>query len=248
MKNELLVVIPARLGSKRVKAKNLRLLNGKPLIEYIIETLKKTNYLNNIYINSESEYFEKIAMKNDIFFYKRKKELATSDSLIDDYIYDFIINKKPKYLAVVNPTSPFITANHLDNAWLYFKKNKFDTLLSCEKIQTHCFYKNEAINFSINNKHPRSQDLEPIFALNFAITIWDCEKYKENYEKKGYGVYTGKLGFYETEGYGNIDIDYEEDFLFAEFVARFLSSNLKIKAEYSDEIKELIDDGVEIRN
>ena len=242
------VVVPARLGSNRVKAKNLRLLNGKPLIEYILDTLKDTQFLTDIYINSESDYFKIIADRNFVNFYKRPPELATSKSLIDEYIYNFIINENAAYLAVVNPTSPFISSSHLDDAWSYFIENDFDTLLSCERIQTHCFFKGEPINFSIDGKHPRSQDLEPVRALNFAITIWDCKKYIDNYEQNGYGVYTGKLGFFDTEGIGNIDIDYEEDFLFAEFVARYIKSGVEINAEYSDIVKNLIEQNIKIEN
>lgn len=248
MKENIAVVIPARLGSQRVKCKNLRLLNGKPLIEYIIEALKKTKHLTNIYINSESEFFGEIAKRNGIKFYKRRPELATSQSMIDEYIYDFIVNEKPDYLAVVNPTSPFIDAEQLDRAWEYFKKNGFDTMLCCEKIQTHCFYKGKAINYSTKGLHPRSQDLEPVLALNFAITIWNCRRYRENYEKHGWGVYTGKLGFFCTEGNANIDIDYEEDFHFAEFVAKFLESGQEVKAEYADVIQDLIDNKVTTEN
>ena len=46
-------MIPARLGSKRVKKKNLRLIDGVPLIQYIINAAKNSSYLDEIYINSE---------------------------------------------------------------------------------------------------------------------------------------------------------------------------------------------------
>lgn len=241
-------VVPARLGSQRIKVKSLRLLNGKPLIEYILDTLKKTTYLNDVYINSDSELFGEIAKRNQVKFYKRRAELATSQSLIDDYIYDFIKSVPCDYLAIVNPTSPFISESELDAAWEYYAKNDFDTLLSCEKIQTHCFFRGESINFSTKGKHPRSQDIDPILALNFAITIFDCARYIKNYENYGYGVYTGKLGFYHTEGYSNIDIDYEEDFLLAEFVARHLNSNKTFDVEYSDIVADLIKNNVKTEN
>ncbi len=247
-REDLCVVVPARLGSNRIKVKNLRLLNGRPLIEYTLNILKKTKHLRNIYINSDSEYFGEIARRNGVKFYKRDPKLATSKSLIDDYIYDFIVNVKPKYLAVVNPTSPFVEPEHLDRAWEYFLENDFDTLLSCENIQTHCFYKGKAINFSTDCQHPRSQDLIPVQALNFAITIWKCDRYRKNYEEKGHGVYTGKLGFFPTEGTGNIDVDSEEDFMFAEFVVRFLESNAEYEVAYSDVIKDLIENNVDTRN
>jgi len=247
MKHSIATVVPARLGSKRVKVKNLRMLNGKPLIEYILNTLKQTEYLNNIYINSESDYFKKIARRYNVKFYKRDPKLATSQSLIDDYIYDFIKKVNPEYLAVVNPTSPFITSKELDNAWLYFNNNNYDTLLSCEKIQTHCFIKGKPINFNIRGKHPRSQDIEPVRALNFAVTIWNSKSYVNNYEKNAYGVYTGNLGFYDIEGMGSIDIDYEDDFMLAEFISRHIASGKKYSAEYSDVISDLIENNIDTR-
>ena len=91
--------------------------------------------------------------------------------MIDDYIFDYLNNNDLEYLAIINPTSPFMTSELYDDAFDYYLNNNFDTLLSCESIQTHCFLSGKAINFSINQKHPRSQDLEPLKALNFAITI-----------------------------------------------------------------------------
>ena len=245
---ELITIVPARLGSKRVKLKNLRLLNGKPLIEYILETLGKTNFHNDVFINSDSEFYEKVANNYGVSFYKRDKSLATSESLIDDYLYDFMKNQPSKYLSVVNPTSPFVSAEHLDNAWKSFRDSGSDTLLSCENIQTHCFFNGKAINFSKKGKHPRSQDLEPVKALNFAITIFDCEKYIKNYEENGCGVYTGTLYFHPTEGIENIDIDYEHDFMFAEFVSQFLGSDKIYDKKYSNLVDEIIENEIDVSN
>jgi CMP-N,N'-diacetyllegionaminic acid synthase len=245
---KLITIVPARLGSKRIKMKGLRLLDGKPLIGHILETLKNTKYHNDIFINSDSELYEKIAMEYGVEFYKRDKVLATSESLIDNYLYDFMKQQPSKYLAVVNPTSPFVSSEFLDDAWKRFKESGSDTLLSCENIQTHCFYKGESINFSIKGQHPRSQDLEPIQALNFAITIFDCKKYIDNYEKNNYGVYTGKILFFPTEGSANIDIDYENDFIFAEFVAKFLKSDEKFSPKYSSLADEIIGQNTDVSN
>ena len=58
---EIVAMIPARLGSTRVKNKNLRLINKKPLIQYIIDTAIKSKLLDQIYVNSESEIFQNIS-------------------------------------------------------------------------------------------------------------------------------------------------------------------------------------------
>lgn len=243
------VVVPARLGSNRVKAKSFRHLNGRPLITYILRVLRDTNSLKNVYLNSDSDLFQKIAEEEGAKFYLREPHLATSGSLIDDYIYDFMVKEGPAHMAVVNPTSPFIDAEQLEKAWQQYAGSDCDTLLSCERIQTHCFLGGKAINFSTDGQHPRSQDLVPVQALNFAITIWDCEKYRKHYEEHGHGVYTGKLGFFETEGWASIDIDYPEDFALAEFVGRFLESGEdESPEEFPDYVEKFLSENENIQN
>ena len=70
---KIVCMIPARLGSTRVKNKNLRMINKKPLIQYIIDSAKKTKYLKDIYINSEASIFKTIADENNIKFYQRNE-------------------------------------------------------------------------------------------------------------------------------------------------------------------------------
>ena len=61
MTKKIIAMIPARLGSKRIKNKNLRLLGNKPLIAHVIEAAIKADVFDEIYINSESDIFEEIA-------------------------------------------------------------------------------------------------------------------------------------------------------------------------------------------
>lgn len=240
MKPRIVAVIPARIGSVRVKAKSLRMIAGKPLIYYVINALKKAKKFGEIYVNSDSELIGKVAKRYGVGFYHRKPELATSTSMIDDYIYDFLKNVDCDILAVVNPTSPLVTSEEFDNAMSYFLKNKFDTMLSVQNVQTHCFYKGEPINFSTKGQHPRSQDLEPVKALIFAITVWRAKKFIQQYEKKGHGVYTGKLGFYAFKGFSTVDIDYEEDFAMAQLIMENRRRFEHAKADYDPVIRELI--------
>ena len=243
------IVIPARLGSNRIKVKNLRILGDKPLIKHIISSLKKTKYLkNNIVINSDSDLFEKISNEEKIGFYKRDAELATSASLIDDYIYDYMVASNCEYLAVVNPTSPFMSSESLDKAWLMFCESNCDTLLSCEKIQTHCFINGESINFSTNGQHPRSQDLEPIRALNFAITIWKTQTFKDSYQEKGHGVYSGNIAFFDTDGYENIDIDYPDDFQMAELAYKLIEQNSFEDEKYPSFVEQYLANNPKVEN
>lgn len=239
------VVVPSRLGSQRVKLKGLRLLNKKPLIEYIIDTLKETKYFTNIYLNSDSPIFADVAKEKEVKFYQRKPELATSQSMIDDYLYDFMMNESSDYLVVITPTTPFISVDDLNKAWEFYASQDFDTVISGEEIQKFCFHKGETVNLSRIGQLPRSQDLEPVIALNFGIAIYDCKKFIANYKNLGWGVFTGNLGFYILKGASIIDIDTEDDFQMAEYISRFNSSSERIKPEYSDYVKELVEKNID---
>jgi CMP-N-acetylneuraminic acid synthetase len=233
--------VPARLGSERVKFKNLRMLGGHPLIYYIIQAVKEANSFDRVFVNSESDLIGEVAKRYGVEFYKRPDDLATSSSRFDDYINDFLVNVPCDVLAIINPTSPFLTSEDIDRAVDQFLASDCDTQLSCEAVQTHCFYKGEALNFSIDRKHPRSQDLDPVLACNYAVAIWDAKKFLANYEANGHGVYTGKLGFFVIEGWGAIDIDYSEDFALAEVVMEHRREIEEARPKYDPVLDELLE-------
>lgn len=241
MSSEVHALIPVRFGSKRIKGKSLRLLNDKPLIQYCIDNLKYAKSFDKIVINSDNEIYKTFAAKNKIDFYKRKKSLATSQSMIDDYIYDYLNCNDLKYLVIINPTSPFVTGELYDDAFNYYLNSNIDTLISCERIQTHCFLYGEPLNFSIKQKHPRSQDLEPVRALNFAITIINKQVFLDGYNKHGYGLYSGNIGFYDLNGDATVDIDYEDDFQFAEKLVRIRKISTEFSKKYHSSFEVYLD-------
>lgn len=234
------IVIPARVGSNRIKLKNLRILHDKPLISYAIDVAKKFKLAKAIYLNSDGEVFEKIAIENNINFYKRNPDLATTESLIDEYLYDFMTTHTSDYLILLNPTSPFFKIDGLNRAWEQFINSDVNTQLSCQRIQTHCFLSNSPINFSQTLKHQRTQDVEPVMALNFAVTIWKTSSFIDCYRKNGYGVHHGDIGLFETKDWESIDIDYEEDFQIAEQISRFLKNGQAYPKEYPDFVKDFL--------
>jgi len=173
-------------------------------------------------------------------WYQRPPELAVSTSLIDEYIYEFLSNVQCDVLAVINPTSPFLSSEEIDASVDSFLASDCDTQLACEDVQTHCFLSGKAVNFSTDGLHPGSETLEPIKALNFAVTIWDAAKFKAQYEREGHGVYTGKLGFYSFEGLSTVDIDYEEDFVLAEGLMESREKISSAVAQYDPVLNETI--------
>ena len=214
-------MIPARIGSQRVKLKNLRLINGKPLISYIIETAIQSKGFDDIYINSDSLIFEEIAEEYGVKFYKRPEVYATNSASNDDFALDFLLKIECDTLIQLLPTSPFITVDEINQFIKHMIDNKLDTLVSTTDVQIESIYKGQPINFEIMKHTPPSQSLEPIKAYACGIMGWKRKNYIKNMKKYNcaYHGAKGKIDYFPLKGFSTVDIDNEEDFMIAEAIA-----------------------------
>ena len=218
--NKVIAMIPARMGSKRIKNKNLRLLGNKPLIAYAIEAAIASKVFDEIYINSESDIFKEIADKYNIKFYKRPEHLASDDATNDHFTLDFMNNIEGDKLIQILATSPFITPRQI----VEFTEDalKCDTLISLSKVKIESLYKNKPINFNQKEITPPSQLLEPVYAYACSLMSWSYDNYKLNMKKYGAGYHggDGDIQFYQLSGYATVDIDEEDDFKLAEAITQ----------------------------
>ena len=121
-------MIPCRLGSKRIPKKNLRLLGNKTLSQWVASTAKETRLFDEIYINSESDIFEKVAQQVGVKFYKRPDEFATDTATNDEFALDFMNAFDFDVLIQINPTSPFLSKEDIINFVTEFKTSNLQTL------------------------------------------------------------------------------------------------------------------------
>ncbi len=218
-------MIPARLGSKRVKNKNLKILGGKPLIQHVIDSVKKTNLFDEIYINSEGDVFKEIADKNAINFYKRSEYLASDSATNDEFVNDFLSNIDCKNIFQILPTSPFINTKDINNFFKYFFENNCQTLISQKEVRIECTFKNQPINYEINKQTPPSQELTPIMAYACSLMAWHSDTFQKNMNKYkcAYHGPEGKTDYFKLDGFATVDIDEEFDFLLAEQIYKILN-------------------------
>ena len=119
MKNlKILALIPARGNSKRIKNKNLRNLNGKPLIFWSIDAAKKSKYIKEICVTSDSQAILEYSKKQKIKTILRPKKLANDiihaeKAMIHAYRF---LNEKFDYVIMLQPTSPLRATTHIDKA------------------------------------------------------------------------------------------------------------------------------------
>lgn len=227
-------MIPARLGSKRIPKKNLRLLDGKPLVCHVADTAKQSQLFEDIYINSEADLFHEVARQYGVRYYHRPAELATDSATNDMFVLDFINTVSCDIIIQVNPTSPLITVDDIQGFVRTMIEGGYDTLHSVKQEQIEGVYRGVPLNYDPLKPMPRSQDLEPINLFCSAMMGWRVIPYRGWIERFGAATYggDGKTGFYTLKGFSTIDIDNEEDFLAAELAIAFRKNPELVKPEY----------------
>lgn len=215
---KIIAMIPARLGSQRVPKKNLRLLNGKPLLSYSIEAAKNSECFDEIYVNSEADVLGEIATGLGVSFYKRPAELASNTAINDDFAFDFIQNVKGDILVQLLPTSPLITPDEIVQFVDKMKTGKWDTLVSVTNHQIACIYDGKSVNFRLMEPHKSSETMVPVQSYATVLMSWTYDSFIDHMRRLGYAYHgaDGRTGYFVLKGFSTIDIDHEEDFALAE--------------------------------
>ncbi len=123
-------VIPARAGSKGIPNKNIRLLNGKPLIYYSIKNSINSKYINEVIVSTDSKEVEIIAKQMGVKVKWRDTSLSGDEVTLDSVIYDAIKDIECDYVVTMQPTSPTLKVDTLDSAIDYAKDRHLDTVIS----------------------------------------------------------------------------------------------------------------------
>lgn len=219
-------MIPCRLGSKRIPKKNLRLLGNKTLSQWVAFTAKETGLFDEIYINSESEIFEKVANEIGVKYYKRPDEYATDTATNDEFALDFMNAFDFDVLVQINPTSPFLSKEDIIDFVNEFKTKNFQTLHTVKNEKIEGLYDGTPLNFDPLKPMPPSQLLTPVQLFSSSIMAWDVRKFRENMNKYNCAVYggDGTIGYFPLSGFSSLDIDNEIDFTMAEIIYNTLNT------------------------
>ena len=231
-----LAMIPARIGSKRVKKKNLRMLAGKPLIAYAIELACSSGLFDEVYVNSDADIIGEAARQYGARFYKRPEHLASDTATNDQFALDFMNAVPCDVLVQINPTSPLMCINDLERARNMFEEG-YDAVLAVMEARVEGVFRNEPINWNPRAPMPPSQLLEPVYIFCNGILAWRTSMYRKNMEKYGCAVYggDGRNGYVVLKGASTVDIDNEQDFLTAEVILES-TKRKAIDPEYWDEV------------
>lgn len=239
MNRKIIAMIPARVGSERLKLKNLALINDKPLIFYAIQAARNSGLFDEIVLNSDSNIFEKISKRYNINFYLRPKNLGSSDTKSDDVVADFMKQYNPEDIVVwVNTVNPFHSAQNITEVITYFIKNNLDSLITVEEKQVHTNFQNKPLNYKIEEPFDKTQDLEKVQPFVYSLMMWRVSTFISHYKKNGFALFSGKFGVYKVDGLLTIKIKTEKDLLLADKIMRSMESNRELNILKYDKLVE----------
>ncbi|NDJ28025.1 acylneuraminate cytidylyltransferase [Campylobacter sp. MIT 12-8780] len=183
-----LAIIPARAGSKGIKNKNLALLDGKPLLYYTFEAAKKATCIDEIVLSSDSKEYLAYAKENNIKPLLRPQELATDNARSDGLILHALTHFEGfENIILLQPTSPFRTHKHIDEAFHKFQSEHANSLMSVkladkELLKAFILDENGDLKGICNNDFPFTprQALPEVFMSNGAIYIVKTELFKKH--------------------------------------------------------------------
>lgn len=136
MNNKVWYMVPARAGSKTIPRKNVRVLAGKPLILYVLETIKDIADQNRIIITTDDEEVKDLA-KDFGIIHERSPEVADDISTLDDvalevahYLKNTMGASDDDILLTIQPTSPFISSDTIRKALNKLDESDCDTVIT----------------------------------------------------------------------------------------------------------------------
>jgi len=226
----MLAIIPARGGSKGLPNKNIKLLNGKPLIAYTIEAALNSKSINRVIVSTDSNIIAEIAIKHGAEVpFIRPSYLAGDKALaIDNYIYTVDrLNHSSNNISsfiVLQPTSPLRTTDDIDKSIDLFFNKEADSVISYTE-ESHPIYWHKRINndLSFTNIFDDSilnrQDYPKTYYPNGAIFVFKVQliKQKKYYSKKSFAYIMNRINA--------VDIDTIDDFEYAEYLIKRKKNN-----------------------
>nr|WP_299171047.1 acylneuraminate cytidylyltransferase family protein [uncultured Allomuricauda sp.] len=221
-----LVVIPARGGSKGIPGKNIKMLNGKPLIQYTIEAAMKVFKNSEICLSTDSSEIREVAENLGLKVpFLRPAELATDTATT----YDVLLNAldfyeknglHPDAVILLQPTSPLRNSQHIKDALKEYSFD-YDMLVSVTETKSNPYYvlfeenQNGWLKKSKKGKFTRRQDCPKVWEFNGAIYV-----IKTNSLKKGDFTTFEKIKKYVMDAALSIDLDDTLDWKICEFLLK----------------------------
>lgn len=204
--------LPAKGTSNRIESKNIKLLDGKPLFHYTLEKLNECSFIDEIYLDSESEDIFRSA--SEINFKKMKRDPQYANNKTDGHLlfYNEARHVDADIYIQILCTSPFIKKETIQKGVDILKSSyEYDSVVLVKKEKQYLWDNNRP---KYNKNHiPNSVDLEDTIIETMGLYITRKEVALNNKKRIGNNPY-----LLEADPIEAIDVNYPADFELAQYI------------------------------
>jgi CMP-N,N'-diacetyllegionaminic acid synthase len=228
----ILAIIPARGGSKTIPKKNMKLLNGKPLIYYSIIEAQKSKMITDLVVSSDSDKILSISQKYKCDVLKRPKAISNDNTPMWPVAKHALMNlekvnnKIYDYVLILQPTTPFRRYRDIDCSLKKLIREKSSSLVSVTKMldghpaRMYKVKEKKLISLNPNLSSQNRQKLPLVFHRNGAIYATKRNIIMRN------KILGEDLSYYEMKKDLSVNIDDKIDWK----IAKLIMSNENIKS------------------
>lgn len=212
----MIAIVPIRSGSKGIPNKNVKILAGKPLVWWVLNSLEQSK-VNKIIVSTDPEY-KKIIENfkfNKLKVYIRDKKNSTDISSTEDVLLETISKLKlVDDIILVQATSPLTSFKDINNGIKLY--NNYDSILSVVR-QKRFIWNSEGKSLNYNYKlRPRRQDWNGYLVENGAFYINHSSNILRDKNRL-----SGKIGLCEMNEKTYYEIDSLDDFKIIENLIKY---------------------------
>lgn len=220
---KVLAVIPARGGSKGLPGKNIKELQGKPLIAWSIELANQSELIDRVVVSTDDTEIADIAMQAgaDVPF-MRPSELASDSSPTKDALIHCVENLDEYYnlLVLLQPTSPLRTMGTMEaciKLSAEFDKTVISVSESKKPVEWMFYRHNEGFNYVLEGIHKptRRQDCKPVYYVDGCVYCMPVEGMKDSQD-----IFNEHSLTVVSQEQESVDIDTIEDFRYCEYLLK----------------------------
>lgn len=209
--------IPVRGGSKSIPLKNIKPLEGKPLVYWTAKAANDANCIDKVIIATDSKEIANVVKSfnlSKVVIYNREdinaQDTSSTESVMLEYIRKTALQETDNFF-LIQATSPLLKTEHIDCMYQKMLKDNADSSLSC--VRNKRFYWSDdgkPLNYDYHFR-PRRQDFKGIMMENGACYINTIGNIKRDQNRL-----SGKISIYEMPEYTAVEIDEPDDFLLIE--------------------------------
>lgn len=207
--DKIIGIMPIKLNNERLPGKNTKPLKGIPLIQYGLNTLLQSKWLDNVYVFCSNDSIQEYLLEG-VQFLHRPSYLDLSTSNFTQIFEEFSRMIEADIYVYAHATAPFITQDTMDQCIEAVVSREYDSAFTATKIQDFLWQDGKPLNFAKDNL-PRSQDLKPIYRETSGIYVFRREVFNIYHARIGEHPFIKEVGFREA-----IDINTMQDFELAE--------------------------------